>query len=192
VTVTTPSLPPRRDITPGARQIAQSAARISKPAVERFGWDKDDCEQEAVLGILLMEARGVNCDVGNPNYFVVCLKRDIVRAATPAHDVPTVKAQIENRVAALGDDAARVELLDLIQSAPFLVRLYLRSVVLDGLSWEETKERHGWHNQRLARIRRHAELWLLDQYDGRKGDPERALALARDGQEGHVPAARGR
>ena len=158
-----------------AQSVVSEVARRVRPAVERYGWDVEDCQQQAALELLVLRRDGIAPDEDYPShvYLIVCLKRAVYRAAKPAHYVPTVQQQIDERVVYLGREDAQAELKDLIDSAPYLVRLYLRAIVWDGIDWAAMCARHGWSNRVAAKARRHAELWLGDQYAGRPAGADR-------------------
>lgn len=153
--------------------VVPASRRIHR-AVQRFGWDQDDCRQQGAVILL-----GFPADVlAKPTpYITTCLVRAIYREAKPTHHVPTVEEVILANATGTNRDEQIADLHDMIASAPYDIERYLRAVVLDGLSWDAARGSLSWSNRRMAQTRLAAALWLEEQYDGRRSIREGTVSL---------------
>lgn len=134
--------------------------------VRRYGWTVDDVKQEAWLVLSRL--------AGHPNWPRVSDPRRYAMKTLARHCLRTARGFYEQ----LGDDPfllvesyddiARVELNDLVASAPGECRDYLTLRVIEGKTWDQTRAAMGGiSNDRLAQFRHATADWLLAQLEGR-------------------------
>lgn len=144
---------------------ATRAANRTARFVKRYGWDADDCRQEAVVVALDLEARGLLPD--DPDeaglYVGVAVRRAIVRRAagrrSPEPLGDGAALAIPGRERAVG---AVLEFEDLRRAAPDDVRAYVDGV-LAGETQCETMRRLGVTWRQLKELRERAAGWLAER-----------------------------
>jgi len=142
------------------------AAEHTGVVLKRLGYAAPDCEQEAVIAVLALGADRLSKITPALAYTVarrhlLSLARKKTRPEAP--EGTTVCERAEARCPGF-----TVELLDLLAgpSPRSEVGLYLRHRVLDGLTWDETRDAMGLSNDALARVRHEAASWVMFQLEG--------------------------
>lgn len=158
--------------------IAPAARRVA-PLLKQFGWDADDCAQEAAVWLMdrdpLKPAVLALPEAERVRYLAVAVRRHLVNAAryrkTEVWGRDVEEWGVLDRLATRFDtQAAVVEVADLLASAPEGdARDWLQARAADGLTWDEALRALGWSRKRAGEARTAAAAWLLEQFEGKEG-----------------------